>query len=189
MWTLHGRNDPAISGLLPSSLPNSKGIFLNKISQEDLKKVLFYDPDTGDFYRKSRLGKKAGSTDRHGYRAIFIGKKQYRAHRLAWIYMNGDIGDFDIDHINCNRSDNRISNLRRATRAQNLQNRKAKNPAGKYSSHVGVTWHKRKLKWVSQIMVSGVLHWLGYFDDEQSAADAYINAKRELHTFNPNISS
>lgn len=161
---------------------------MKKIAQEQVKSLFYYDADTGTFYRKSKPFKVAGSVNSRGYREISIFGEKYQAHRLAWIYVYGDIGDFDIDHINHNKGDNRICNLRVATRGQNLQNRGPKNPNGKHSRYVGVSWNKRYCKWVSTIMVNGVTHRLGYFNDEEEAASAYIAAKSQLHTFSPNVS-
>lgn len=161
---------------------------MKKIAQERVKSLFSYDADTGNFYRKSKPLKVAGSVNHRGYREISISGEKYQAHRLAWIYVHGDIGDFDIDHINHLKGDNRICNLRVATRAQNLQNRAPKNPNGKHSRYVGVSWNKNERKWVSSIMVNGVTHRLGYFNDEEEAASAYIAAKSKLHTFSPNVS-
>jgi len=160
---------------------------LKKIAQEQVKSLFSYDAETGNFYRKSKPFKVAGSVNRRGYREISISGEKYQAHRLAWIYAHGDIGDFDIDHINGHKGDNRICNLRIATRAQNLQNRGPKNTHGKYSRYVGVSWNKKDRKWVSSIMVNGVSHRLGYFKDEQDAAIAYAEAKAKYHTFHPYV--
>lgn len=97
--------------------------------------------------------------------------------------MHGDIGNFDIDHINCIRHDNRIDNLRLATRAQNLQNRKPKVQGKMTSRFTGVFWHKHKQRWFATIMVNGVRHGLGHFKEEELAAKAYLDAKKKLHPF------
>jgi hypothetical protein len=88
-----------------------------------------------------------------------------------------------IDHINGVSSDNRICNLREATISENGQNRKrGKNNT---SGFTGVSWHKSKNKWCSQIRVNGDLIALGSFDTPQEANDAYLLAKSKLHPFNP----
>ena len=90
------------------------------LTAERLREVLVYQPDTGEFYRGD---KKAGSLNaRHGYIYICVDYRHYRAHRLAWLYMYGKWPDGDIDHINSNRSDNRIANLRDVSRSFNLLN-------------------------------------------------------------------
>lgn len=98
------------------------------LTHEFLKSVLHYNPDTGDFTwlvalaRKIKIGQIAGSEDKLGYRTIFIRTKRYKAHRLAFFYMTGNVPDKEIDHINCIPSDNRWENIRLATRSQNIMN-------------------------------------------------------------------
>ena len=108
------------------------------ITQEYLKSVLSYDPETGIFtwkYRQGLIGKKiswntrysekqAGTIDPVGYLGIAIEYKRYYAHRLAWLYMTGELPKKYIDHLNGNKSDNRFLNLREATNSENQQNQK-----------------------------------------------------------------
>ena len=99
-----------------------------ELTQDYLKSILHYDPDTGIFrWAKRRAtwipaGTIAGSTCEKGYAIIVINYKIYRAHRLAWLYMTGSHPPEFIDHINLDRKDNRFCNLRLSTRAQNMQN-------------------------------------------------------------------
>jgi len=100
------------------------------ITQQELKELLHYNPETGIFTRKTKvnrnkvIGSIAGTTDFHGYVAIAIDGKKYKAHRLAWLYMYGKFPDNCIDHINNITTDNRIVNLRDATLSQNQCNKK-----------------------------------------------------------------
>ena len=97
------------------------------ISLEELQACVHYDPVTGIFTRigsrkKQYIGKRAGTLHHSGYRFINIHGKVYAEHRLAWLYMYGEILTEMVDHIDGNRSNNKISNLRCATRFNNTSN-------------------------------------------------------------------
>lgn len=98
------------------------------LTQAQLKELLHYDPDTGIFtWKQPRsgvvVGAVAGRKDTAGYWAIQIYRRIFRAHRLAWLYVYGSWPSRDIDHINRARDDNRLCNLREATRSENSYNR------------------------------------------------------------------
>lgn len=166
---------------------------MEKLTQAKLKEVLRYDADTGEFTRvtfsgnrcagSARLGPITQKPDERGYIRIRVYGKKYRAHRLAWLYVHGCFPEQGLDHINGDKLDNRIANLREADQMQNSQNRKPME--GTSSKLLGVTRYRGANKWRAQIMVSGKKIALGYFDDEHQAYDAYLKAKAELHTFNP----
>lgn len=117
------------------------------------------------YWRSSKTGvkdiKKPAGTKNLGYCRIAFNYKAYFAHRLVWIMHNGDIPEgLAIDHINRIRDDNRIENLRLATRAQNAHN---SNPRmGDKRTCIGVTFEKRVKKWIARITVKGVGYTLGY---------------------------
>jgi hypothetical protein len=161
------------------------------ITQSKLKELLHYNQDTGDFTWKVTLSKKiktsdiAGWTASNGYRYVCIDYKAYLTHRLAWLYIKGEFPKNDIDHINGDKRDNRIINLRECTRRQNCQNKISKeNSTSKY---LGVCWNKQRNKWIAQIMFNYKCKYLGLFETEEEAYAAYCEAKKQLHTFNPTV--
>ena len=162
----------------------------NNLTASYLRSILHYDKETGIFTWRTRppghfktsrahlirnarfAGAKAGHLcESHGYVQIRIDKKLYLAHRLAWLYMTGEWPVNDIDHINMNRSDNRFSNLREATRSQNLSNtrRRSTNSSGLK----GVSWSAGMKAWTAQICHAGVTKNLGYYDCPAAASFAY----------------
>jgi hypothetical protein len=154
------------------------------ITQNDLKKILSYDQETGIFSwknprKKTNIGKIAGCKHHSGYIVISIKNKQYQAHRLAWIYIYGDIIKPEIDHINLNKSDNRIINLREANRSENQLNK----VASKHSKTQikGVSWHKTNLKWRVQCSINKKQTDIGYFDDLEFAELVAIEARNKYH--------
>lgn len=159
------------------------------LSQEYLKSILDYDPETGIFRRKYRRdrgkdwnarfsGKIVGGKS-VGRVRITLSNRHYLAHRLAWFYMTGNWPKEQIDHINLNPSDNRFVNLREATHSQNMMNTglRADNVAGLK----GVSWRKDKKKWGARIRFNGVRKKLGYFDDPEAAYRAYCEAAAKYH--------
>ena len=98
------------------------------LTQERLKQLLNYDPETGIFTRiisvssNALKGDIAGWINGHGYRQLSIDYKKYDCHRLAFLYMLGKLPNEEVDHINHIRSDNRWINLREVTRHENKKN-------------------------------------------------------------------
>ena len=144
------------------------------ITQEELKLILHYDPLTGVFTRASSthsqlIGAIAGNVDRGGYRRIHIKGKRMAAHRLAWFYIHGDWPLGDIDHINGNKDDNRIVNLRDVSTRDNTNNQ-FRHREGKL---VGCYYVKKSGRYASQITWGEVVYYLGTYDTEQEASDVY----------------
>lgn len=150
------------------------------LTQERLKKLTFYEPETGDWMwlinrgRFARKGRKAGYRHKSGYIHITIDSKEYKAHRLAFLYMTGKWPEKDVDHMNHIVDDNRWCNLREATKQQNNCNANLRKD--NTSGYKGVWWHKQGKKWVAVIMVQGIRHHLGLFKTEEDAARAYNEA-------------
>lgn len=161
----------------------------DEITQDYLKSKLIYDPDTGIFTNRVRRGPRmpgleAGCWHSQGYRVINILGKFEFAHRLAWVYVYGKHPRKYIDHINRNRADNRISNLREADMFHNAQNAdpQAKKSMRKMTSkYMGVHWSKQAKKWSVGIGAYGKRMHIGLFVDEEEAAKAYLEAKKKYH--------
>ena len=158
----------------------------HSITQERLKSLLTYDPDTGQFHwrvsrGRVRGGDKAGTSDGLGYVQLRVDGYNYKAHRLVWLYVYGDWPPAEIDHINRIRSDNRLANLRAVTRAQNHQNRNL--PVHNTSGHVGVSFHKRSGRWRADIKVEGTQRTIGLYDTKQDAIAARKTAERKYQPF------
>jgi hypothetical protein len=146
------------------------------LTQEELKAILHYDPVTGVFTwvgHKRLNGKRAGSST-HGYRRIGIQGTLYAEHRLAFLYMTGEM-PVEVDHKNRVSDDNRWENLRAATRSENCQNKKAR----------GVSYHAKTGKWQASIKLHGKRHYLGLYETAEGARAIYVRAKKEMHSLCP----
>lgn len=156
------------------------------LSQTELKEMFLYEPETG-FLRwkdaRSNMIKnsKAGCKNASGYLIVSINSKSHRVQRVIWMYIFGHIPDgFYIDHINGNKTDNRLCNLRLATNSQNQQNRPA--PQNNSSGYRGVTWHKQANKWMARICHHGKREMLGLFETAEEAYEAYKSKASEIYT-------
>jgi hypothetical protein len=130
------------------------------------------------FRQENATRQKAGWVTRFGYVNITLNNQRMQAHRLAWLFVYGeDPGEKMIDHINGDPADNRICNLRLAKSVDNARNRRKLE--GATSSYKGVSWYKRKRKWVAQIGIDGRSTHLGYFHDELAAHMAYCEAAQK----------
>lgn len=149
-----------------------------------LRTAFLYDPETGLFtHRKKRSikeGTKAGCVNGVGYVVINVKKRLYAAHRLAWLYSYGEWPTFCIDHINGDRSDNRLRNLRDIPKAMNHQNLKTARADNK-TGLLGASLSKRRGHYIAQIVINKKSIHLGSYDSKEAAHLAYLSAKRELH--------
>lgn len=156
------------------------------LTLERLRELLEYSPETGVFVwkikrKKVNPGDIAGTIKSNGYRNITINRHEYGAHRLAWLYVHGKFPARYIDHINRNKQDNRLVNLREATPQQNTHNRR-----GDKNSKTGIKGVYFKPKnarrcFESWIMCSGKQHYLGRFKTAEEASVAYQAAATTLH--------
>ena len=157
------------------------------LTAERLRELLSYDQETGEF-RWSLGGKGTGgpgSVAGHvsrGYVRICVAGHMYQAHRLAWLYVHGEWPVDQIDHINGEKIDNHIANLREATASENGGNQR-KAASNNKAGLLGVSWYKQRKKFKAQIKLNGKTKHLGMFSTSEQAHQAYLVAKRELHPF------
>lgn len=145
---------------------------------QELIARLEYQPD-GRLINKATSRYADNYVNNWGYRRVSwdrgkLGRVREYAHRLVWVMHNGDIPEgMMVDHINLNREDNRIENLRLVDKSGNAQNARWK----------GCFRESRSGKWRAAIKLDGRSYDLGKFDTESAARAAYLKAKRELHNF------
>lgn len=159
---------------------------MGMLTLEHAKTILEYDPALGEFrwlvdhkHPKARKGMVAGRVNVLGRKQIGVRGKQYFVHRLVWLFETGAWPARAIDHIDRNPLNNRFDNLRLTDHTLNGENRGCVDRKGRL---IGAVWHKRKRKYLSQIVVRGVVHYLGYYETAYEAHTAYVQAKRQLHT-------
>jgi hypothetical protein len=149
------------------------------LTAERLREVLFYDPNSGVFTRiKGVKGQRAGAicgwTDRQGYRVVCIDGNDWRAHRLAWLYITGKWPKGEIDHINRKKDDNKFVNLRESTHLQNSFN----NPMRRNNTtgFTGVSPDHYTSRYIARYGFYGRSIHLGTFDTAEEASEAYQKA-------------
>jgi len=154
------------------------------ITQERLKELFYYSPETGLITRIKKtsnrvsVGDIAGCVDSKGYVSIGVYGKTFRAHRLAFMYMTGSWPNH-VDHINGIKADNRWDNLRSVTNKENHKNmpKQKSNTSGV----TGVCWSKSINKWVSRIYDGGSAINIGVFDNIFDAVAARKSAEIALN--------
>jgi hypothetical protein len=152
-----------------------------------LRELLSYNPESGELRWKVKRGRTtgvnsiAGSVDRKGYLAVKVSGETYRAHRICWALYYGEDPELNIDHINGQRSDNHIANLRLATISENNYNigMKSNNTSG----HRGVSYRNDTKKWRAYITIDGQKKWLGVYDCVEEAIDARLKAEADNNIY------
>ena len=124
-----------------------------------------------------KVGDRAGTVTLDGYRQVGIGGQVYREHRVIFLMHHGYMPEYDCDHINRDRADNRIENLREVSRQCNLRN---KRPTSK-GRMTGISWDNTNKKWVATITVSQSQKWLGRFEDFEEAVAHRLAAEQCLN--------
>ena len=155
---------------------------------EELKESLDYNPDTGIFTWKKQIanrikvGEKAGSIDSDsGYCRIKFKNRLYLTHRIAYYMYHGiEPREKLIDHIDGDKINNKINNLRLATGSQNNMNRSMLG-SNNTSGAIGVHWYKRERKWCARVTVDGVQKFLGYFINKEDAIKTRKEAAIKYH--------
>lgn len=154
------------------------------ITQKQLKELFIYDPDTGiltnriDRGRKSIAGSIVGSMGKCMYLQTFINSKRFLIHRIIFLYVNGYLPD-EVDHVDRNNVNNKIDNLRAATRSENQYNSKLRKDSK--SGIKGVSWHKTSRLWLASLKVNGELKRFGYFWDKETAGQVIRIARIKYH--------
>ena len=156
------------------------------MTQDELKSLFWYHPEFGVFYWRQELRNgaikpfdMAGCKDKDGYTQIKLKGRVYRAHKLAWLYMYGETPRM-VDHINGDRSDNRIANLRLASVKQNNENTTLRRD--NKTGCRGVSFSQREGKYVARVEHNGKKILIGYFDDLAKAADQVQAARSAIYT-------
>ena len=172
------------------------GTIMTELTQATVRKLLDYEPRTGILRWRRRQGEAAwngrfagriaGTLARDRYWQINISYRLYAAHRLIWLHVYGRWPRDQIDHINHERSDNRLSNLRETTNRGNGQNRTLQ--VNNSSGVTGVVWSKRSQKWEARITINGRRTYIGKFERFKDACRARRQRERK-HGFHPNHGS
>lgn len=159
------------------------------LTQEYLRSLFDYNAETGVFTRlvctanRHKVGEAVGHSAARGYRQAMAAGKKYMVHQLVWMWVYGYLPPNDIDHINRNRSDNRLANLREVTRSENNHNMGISR--ANWSGYTGVAWDKSRCLWLASIKADGKQHHLGRFKTPQAASAAYLAAKAVYHPTAP----
>lgn len=156
-----------------------------QITREFVLEMLEYIPETGALLQKKprprvQVGSIAGVVTPYGYRYIQLNGRKYAAHRIVWLIEHGEFPSTDIDHIDRNKLNNQISNLRLVTRKENCENKIAQR--NNQLGIRGVSYNPRLRKYIAQIQHHGKGIHIGVFQTPQEAKTAYDLKAMELFT-------
>lgn len=164
----------------------------NKLTQERIKEVINYCPDTGIFTwlkpkQNCKVGDVAGCINGHGYMRVTIDSEYCISSRLAFLYMEGYWPENEVDHINHKKDDNRWCNLRHVSRQCNAKNRILSSKS--VSGVTGVAFAKDRKKWKAYISVNKRQQSLGYYKTLKNAVEARLEAEKKYNYPDCNSSS
>lgn len=157
------------------------------LTREYLVDRLTYDPITGvfthnhNFGSRYRIGDRAdtpGHAQLKGYRLVNLLNQKFLAHRMAWLYVHGVMPTQSIDHIDGDRSNNCLLNLREVDHKTNMQNRRVARK-GNSTGLIGVKEQKGRYR--AALCVDGKTKHVGMFATPEEAHAAYVEAKRKHH--------
>ena len=152
---------------------------------EQANRWLDYNQETGQFIWKvstckANAGSVAGYINSNGYMIVGLLGEKYRLHRLAWLLTHGQWPDGTIDHINCNRTDNRLCNLRNVSQSVNVQNMRSPTAANT-SGFLGVYWSARRGGFMAAVKLGNKGKRRGPYKTAERAYVAYVDLKRMHH--------
>lgn len=133
------------------------------------------DPRHPECTTSKVIGKQVGGDDGHGYLMCMLMGHKFKVHQIVWMMHYGSLPSFPIDHIDRDRRNNRIGNLREASDLENLQN-----TSSSLNEHAGASKVSRRTGYAARVQVRGKKHFLGYFPTKDLAHAAYLEGKRRL---------
>lgn len=161
----------------------------NSLTRDVLMEYTSYNKDTGEFVwikrpsNRVKIGDSIGNIGSHGYLETSLLGNRYLVHRLVWLYEHGEFPDKKIDHVDRNRLNNSIANLRLASDFENAHNVFVPSGRNKNSGLRGVTFRKKINRWTAEICANGKRIYLGCFKTPEDASSEYLKAKMQLHKF------
>lgn len=165
---------------------------MTTLTQDLLREIFYYDKEEGGLRFKSKppncqenrrwntryASKLCGSANNRGYLHVKLFKKKFKVHRLVFLFHKGFMPEF-IDHIDGDKLNNRIENLRAVTKGENNQN--AKIASSNTSGAKGVSWHKQHRKWYATLRCDKKVYFLGLYTDFEEAVQVVKGARERLH--------
>lgn len=154
-----------------------------KLTHTRLRELIGYNSETGTLISLScrgniAAGDRIGTINTRGYRQACIDGRMYYEHRLVWLYVFGEWPADQIDHINGDRADNRVKNLREVSQAQNNANSVSRRNTDQLR---GAYYIGEKQRWMAQIVSDSRTQYLGYYDTAEEAHEAYQTAANHIH--------
>ena len=185
---ISGAEGRTSANLGPNKQPEEEAVMSKKDlpSPEYLRQRLRYEPETGRLFWREYVGfsmrwnskypgREAGIINPRGYLRVCVDCVVHQAHRIIWAMHYGEWPDGEIDHIDGNKINNKIENLRSVSRVENGRNLAL--PKDNTSGVIGVSWHKQRKKWIARIKANGTYHYLGLFSNFDDAITARKNAE------------